>query len=62
VPGFESACFPFTTDVPFLTRWGRPLLFGPGSIHDAHTAHESISIAELEQARDRYVELASILL
>jgi acetylornithine deacetylase len=36
VPGFPTAVFPFTTDVPFLTRWGAPLLFGPGSILVAH--------------------------
>src|SRR5688500_1104475 len=29
VPGFPTAVFPFTTDVPFLTGWGAPLLFGP---------------------------------
>ena len=27
--------------------WGEPLLFGPGSIHVAHTADEFVSIAEL---------------
>jgi len=26
--GFETAVFPFTTDVPFLTPWGRTLLIG----------------------------------
>ena len=31
VPGFTTASFPFTTDVPLLDRWGMPLLFGPGS-------------------------------
>ena len=28
--GFESAFFPYTTDVPWLTNWGTPLLVGPG--------------------------------
>ena len=32
IDGFDTAVFPFTTDVPFLDRWGTPLLFGPGSI------------------------------
>ena len=40
VPGFETAVFPYTTDVPLLTRWGTPLLVGPGSIHVAHTDEE----------------------
>jgi acetylornithine deacetylase len=42
VGGFETAVFPYTTDVPVLTRWGRPLLIGPGSIHTAHTDHEHV--------------------
>src|SRR5205823_2712878 len=29
VPGFETAVFPYTTDIPFLASWGDPLLFGP---------------------------------
>ena len=29
VPGFDTAVFAFTTDVPFLAAWGTPLLFGP---------------------------------
>jgi acetylornithine deacetylase len=62
VPGFESAVFPYTTDIPFLARWGDPLLFGPGSIHVAHTADEFVSIAELLAAADQYVALARALL
>jgi acetylornithine deacetylase len=62
VPGFETAVFPFTTDIPFLDRWGTPLLFGPGSILVAHTDHEQVAIAELHTAVDRYVELATALL
>ena len=62
VPGFETAVFPFTTDIPFLNRWGTPLLFGPGSIRKAHTDHEHVAIPELHAAVDRYVELAMALL
>jgi len=62
VPGFETAVFPYTTDIPFLTNWGEPLLFGPGSIHEAHTANESVSIAELTAAAGHYVALARLLL
>ena len=43
VPGFETAAFPYTTDVPLLTRWGTPLLLGPGSIHVAHTDEEHVA-------------------
>ncbi|MGH9144694.1 MAG: M20/M25/M40 family metallo-hydrolase [Vicinamibacterales bacterium] len=62
VPGFETAVFPYTTDIPFLPAWGEPLLFGPGSIHVAHTADEWVSIAELHAAAGHYVTLARELL
>jgi acetylornithine deacetylase len=53
-----TAVFPFTTDVPLLSAWGQPLLFGPGSILVAHTANEYLELAELEKAVETYVELA----
>jgi len=62
VPGFDQAVFPYTTDIPFLARWGEPLPFGPGSIHVAHTADEFVPIAELIAAVDHYVTLARALL
>ena len=62
VPGIDAAVFPYTTDIPFLARWGKPLLFGPGSVHAAHTADESVSITELHQAADYYVAIARDLL
>jgi acetylornithine deacetylase len=62
VPGFDEAVFPYTTDIPFLSAWGEPLLFGPGSIHTAHTATEFVSIAEQRQAVDDYVAIARALL
>src|SRR5690349_18832040 len=62
VAGFDAAVFPYTTDVPFLSRWGEPLLFGPGSIHTAHTSDESVSLAELTAAVEHYVSIATQLL
>jgi len=62
VPGFETAVFPYTTDVPILTRWGTPLLVGPGSIHVAHTDAEHLVIDELRAAVGLYVNLARQLL
>jgi acetylornithine deacetylase len=62
VPGFDSAVFPYTTDIPFLNRWGQPLLYGPGSIHAAHTADEFIEIDELQAAVAGYVRIARELL
>jgi acetylornithine deacetylase len=57
VPGFETAVFPYTTDVPMLTGWGTPLLIGPGSIHVAHTDEEHIAVDELNAAVDLYEAL-----
>ena len=62
VSGFETAVFPYTTDVPLLTRWGRPLLIGPGSIHVAHTDDEHLAIDELREAVHIYESLAARLL
>jgi len=61
VPSFEETVVRFTTDVPYLSNWGKPLLIGPGSILDAHTDHERVSKRELERAVDLYVELAKKL-
>jgi len=60
--GFETAVFSFTTDIPFLDRWGQPLLVGPGSVIDAHTADESVDVAELHRAADLYERLGRLLL
>ena len=62
LPGFETAAFPYTTDIPFLDRWGQPLLFGPGSILVAHTDQEHVRVADLHRAVDQYVALAEHLL
>jgi acetylornithine deacetylase len=61
VPGFEETVVRFTTDVPYLANWGKPLLLGPGSILDAHTDHERVSKRELEDAVHLYVKLATEL-
>jgi acetylornithine deacetylase len=62
LPGFETAVFPYTTDVPLLTKWGTPILVGPGSIHVAHTEHEHISLDELRAAVELYESLAKRLM
>ena len=61
-PGFDTAVFAYTTDIPFLPSWGAPLLLGPGSIHVAHTDREHVSIAALEEAVELYARLATELL
>ena len=52
----------FATDIPCLSNWGAPLLFGPGSIHDAHTNHEVILKDDLVAAVDTYVSMTTRLL
>ena len=61
LPGFDECVVRFTTDVPYLSQWGKPLLLGPGSILDAHTNHERISKRELEQAVNLYLRLSKQL-
>ena len=60
--GFESTIVRFTTDIPYLTNWGTPLLIGPGSILDAHTEHERVAKSELLKAVDIYFDLVRRLL
>jgi acetylornithine deacetylase len=59
--GLPTMVAAFTTDVPWLTNWGEPLLLGPGSIHVAHTPHEKLSKRELAEAIDLYVQVAQRL-
>ncbi|MGH9383334.1 MAG: M20/M25/M40 family metallo-hydrolase [Vicinamibacterales bacterium] len=61
-PGFETAVFAYTTDIPLLSNWGTPLLLGPGSIHVAHTDHEHVLTRDLCGAVDAYERLARGLL
>ena len=62
VPGVESMVAKFTTDIPALTRWGTPVLLGPGSIHVAHTEREFIAKKQLHEAVDLYCSIARQLL
>ena len=61
--GFPTSVVSFTTDIPVLSpAWGEPFLFGPGSIHVAHTAKEEISKRELLAAVDTYAQMTRTLL
>lgn len=62
VDGIEQCVVRFTTDIPYLSNWGKPLLLGPGSILNAHTEHESVEKRELLEAVDVYAQLARALL
>ena len=67
VPGVETCVVAFGSDVPHLMpvlgpRQGRPMLFGPGSILDAHTSHEQVAIKDLVAAADAYERMCVRLL
>src|SRR5262249_5341679 len=57
--GMPTMVAAFTTDIPALTNWGKPLLFGPGTIHVAHTENEHLAKKDLFDAIDTYVKLAT---
>jgi acetylornithine deacetylase len=61
IPGFPSASFPYTTDIPLLERWGVPLLYGPGSFLLAHTDEEHLDLQEFADAIDGYVQIVTAL-
>jgi acetylornithine deacetylase len=52
--GLPSNVVAFNTDVPHLGALGTPLLFGPGSILDAHGANEKIGKGDLVAAIETY--------
>lgn len=62
IPGFDVEPVAYTSDIPLLDKWGTPLLFGPGSIHVAHTPIEYIDINELEASVDAYERIVRSLL
>jgi acetylornithine deacetylase len=58
LPGYPTSVVAYATDIPALTNWGTPYLFGPGSIHVAHRDDEHIEIGELRGAVETYEQLA----
>lgn len=61
VDDFETCHVAFGCDIPHLEKLGTPLLFGPGSILDAHTAGEKVRIEDLRTAVLKYESLCKIL-
>jgi acetylornithine deacetylase len=62
VEGFETCQVAFGCDIPHLEKLGTPLLFGPGSILEAHTSGEKIRIKDLADAVLAYQRLCRSLL
>jgi acetylornithine deacetylase len=62
VPSIATMIAAFTTDIPALGNWGRPVLIGPGSIHVAHTDGEYIEKKALLDAVEVYARIGKFLL
>jgi len=62
VPAIQTMIAAFTTDIPALPNWGKPVLIGPGSIHVAHTDGEYIEKQQLNDAVELYSRIARSLL
>jgi acetylornithine deacetylase len=56
--GLRTMVAAFTTDIPALSKWGQPLLVGPGSIHVAHTEGEYVEKKQLHEAVELYCKVA----
>jgi acetylornithine deacetylase len=58
VEGLPTTVVAYTTDIPaFGGLWGQPLLFGPGTIHVAHTLEERVPKQELLDAVELYQKI-----
>lgn len=60
--GEQSVVVAFGTDIPHMRKLGKPLLYGPGSILDAHSAEEKIAKKDIITAVDVYEGLVRKLL
>ncbi|KAG7424473.1 Peptidase M20 domain-containing protein [Fusarium oxysporum f. sp. raphani] len=57
IDGFETVVLNYGTDIPRLKGNHKRYLYGPGSILEAHSAHEHLRISDLEQAVEGYKAL-----
>lgn len=62
LPGWETTTVAYTSDWPILAPWGESYQLGPGTIHQAHTDHEQIAVADLVRGVETYRRLALDLL
>jgi len=57
VEGFETGVVSYGSDAPELYNLGERLLYGPGSILDAHTDNENIKITDMNRAVDDLTQI-----
>lgn len=63
VEGLPTTVVAYTTDIPwFGGQWGQPLLFGPGTIHVAHTLEERVPKQQLLEAVEMFQKIVRQLL
>jgi acetylornithine deacetylase len=56
--GFPTCVIPFNSDASYLSPLGPVTLCGPGAIEVAHSDHEHIDLADLEEGVRVYERLA----
>ncbi|RSL81660.1 hypothetical protein CEP51_005683 [Fusarium floridanum] len=54
VDGFETIILSYGTDIPNLKGSHKRYLYGPGTILNAHSAHEFLTVSDLEEAVKGY--------
>ncbi|RSL42299.1 hypothetical protein CEP54_015529 [Fusarium duplospermum] len=54
VDGFETIILNYGTDIPNLNGSHKRYLYGPGTILNAHSAHEFLTVSDLEEAVQGY--------
>src|SRR5262249_15122552 len=60
--GLATTVVAYTTDIPaFGSAWGQPFLFGPGTIHVAHTSEERVPKKQLLEAVEIYQQMVKQL-
>ena len=57
VDGFEIGVVSYGSDAPELYNLGECLLYGPGSILDAHTENEKVRISDMNKAVDDLIDI-----
>jgi acetylornithine deacetylase len=59
--GFEKSVVNFGSDAPYLRPLGKVVLYGPGSILDAHSDNEFIKFSDILTASHSYSKIVNML-